>query len=308
MTGTDWILIDTETSGLTRPICCVELGAQRMRGVTPLGDSFRALLNHDVAIDPMAQSIHGYSREFLRRHGGNPEDVHANFIRYAGALPLVAFNLSFDWSRVLAPELERLGLAGDYHPGFCALTLARRCIHETAGHGLHRLRAHFFPYHRGTAHRALDDVALTVRLIAEVLWPRLERAGVRTFAEVATFSKATPLASCRRRLQEVLPRVAGLLAAGSSMTESAEQTTQLEAKVDELAGQSSLEMHDVAALREWLADRRGLQSALAMSCRGLVEISFSASSLPPIDLLRLKGHLTALDPHRFHRSRGIARG
>ena len=32
MNNTDWVLIDTETTGLTAPIMVVELAAQRMRG------------------------------------------------------------------------------------------------------------------------------------------------------------------------------------------------------------------------------------------------------------------------------------
>lgn len=193
----------------------------------PLAEPFRALLNHDVEIDPRAESIHGYSRDFFRQHGGNPMEIHADFFRYAGTLPMVAFDLSFDWARVLAPELARLGIVGRYRPGFCAPTLARRCIHETAGHGLQRLRAHSFRYRRGVAHGALDDVAVTVRLIAEILWPRLERVVARTFSDVATFSKATPLASYRQRLRVGLSNVAGLSSTGSTAPERDEQNAEL---------------------------------------------------------------------------------
>lgn len=294
MTGTDWILLDTETSGLLKPLYCVEIAAQRMRGVTPVGEPFRALLNHDVEIDPRAESIHGYSRVFLRQHGSRPTDVHTDFIRYAEALPIVAFNLSFDWTRVLAPELTRLGLVGRYHPGFCALTLARRCIHETSGHGLQRLRAHFFPYHRGVAHRAMDDVTVTARLIAEILWPRLERAGVLTFSDVATFSKATPLAACRQRLGIGFSALSKPSASQRAVSSCEEQAIELEEKICSLSRLTNLEMQDVAALRQWLADHGVLQSELAMSCRGLLEISFGANTLTPPELERLQSHLGKL--------------
>jgi DNA polymerase III epsilon subunit-like protein len=290
MTDTEWILLDTETSGVVQPIYCVELAAQRMRGISAVGEPFRALLNHEVEIDPMAESIHGYGRRYLQQHGRDPRVVHEEFIRYAGPLPIVAFNLSFDWKRVLAPELERLGLKGEYHPGFCALTLARRCVHETAAHGLQRLRAHFFPYHRGAAHRALDDVAVTIRLVAEVLWPRLERAGIRTFAEVATFSRATPIAECRQRLSYGSSPAAERKAASVPVDLEAELQRQL----GEFAERGSLGMRDVDGLRRWLADHRQLQSDSARGCRGLVEIAFGEDVLMPEDLADLKRRLGRL--------------
>ena len=99
-----WLIVDTETDGVMKPIHAVEIAAQRMRGWRREGEPFGILLNHDVPIDPGAQAVHGYSREFLRRHGVCPYQAHAAFRDYAGDLPLVAYNLSFDWNRVLAPE------------------------------------------------------------------------------------------------------------------------------------------------------------------------------------------------------------
>jgi hypothetical protein len=41
------------------------------------------LLNHDVPIPPEAVAIHGYTQEYLRRHGQAPSHVHAAFRDYA---------------------------------------------------------------------------------------------------------------------------------------------------------------------------------------------------------------------------------
>ncbi len=41
MKKTNWILLDTETTGLTGPIYVVELAAQRMRGWEPDGEPFQ---------------------------------------------------------------------------------------------------------------------------------------------------------------------------------------------------------------------------------------------------------------------------
>src|SRR5437867_3140552 len=126
-----WIAVDTETNGLMPPIYTVEIAAQRMRGWKHSGEPFRTLLNHDVPIDPAAEAMHGYSREFLRHNGSDPRKAHQSFHEYAADLPLVAYNLSFDWDRTLLPEYTRLGVTTTGRKGFCAMTLARRTISET---------------------------------------------------------------------------------------------------------------------------------------------------------------------------------
>lgn len=37
----EWTLIDTETTGIVRPIWAIEIGAQRMQDWAPVGMSFR---------------------------------------------------------------------------------------------------------------------------------------------------------------------------------------------------------------------------------------------------------------------------
>src|SRR5688572_26167550 len=126
-----WVAIDTETNGLMAPIYIVEIAAQKMCGWKRSGEPFRALLNHDVPIDSAAEAMHGYSREFLRLNGSDPRKAHEGFHEYASDLPLVAYNLSFDWDRTLLPEYARLGMPNTGRKGFCAMTLARRTISET---------------------------------------------------------------------------------------------------------------------------------------------------------------------------------
>ncbi len=53
-------------------------------------------------------------------------------------------------------------------------------------------------------------------------------------------------------------------------------------------------MSEVTALRAWLAQQCDIQNELAMSCRGLLEISFSANVLILVERMRLKERLRAL--------------
>lgn len=48
MNDADWILIDTETDGLDKPIYAVDIGAQLMRGWERKGKHFQMFINHDI--------------------------------------------------------------------------------------------------------------------------------------------------------------------------------------------------------------------------------------------------------------------
>jgi DNA polymerase III epsilon subunit-like protein len=196
-----WLIVDTETNGLFQPIYVIEIAAQRMCGWEPVGEPFQVLLNHDVSIDPAAQAVHGYSREYLRQYGEDPHRAHQAFHDYAGTLPIVAYNLAFDWGRVLAPEYKRLGVPASGAKGFCAMTLARRVIEETPNHRLETLK-HHFRLGDERSHRGLNDVLTTVRLFQHVLRERLEGAGIVGFETVARFSRRSPLARCREELRK----------------------------------------------------------------------------------------------------------
>lgn len=201
MKSTSWVLIDTETTGLRSPVRCVEIAAQRMRGMTPEGHLFRRLLNHDVELESGAVRLHGYTREFLAENGEDPMTVYSELATYVGGAPVVSFNLSYDWNRVLRPEYEYLGIDPIGRPGFCALTLARRCLSECDTHKLASLAERYFPGYHSDRHSAEGDVRTTARLIAEVMWPRLERANVVRFDDVLEFSKL-PISKCVERLRE----------------------------------------------------------------------------------------------------------
>ena len=74
MTDNDsWILLDTETTGLAKPVFTVELAAQKMQGWKRDGEPFRRLLNHGCAIPDEAARVHGYTREISERDAPNTD-------------------------------------------------------------------------------------------------------------------------------------------------------------------------------------------------------------------------------------------
>ncbi|ATC62613.1 hypothetical protein CMV30_00735 [Nibricoccus aquaticus] len=185
MKATNWVLIDTETSGIyTNPVYCVEIAAQRMRGLEPDGEPFHAFLNHEAEIELGAERAHGYSREYLRRHGRAPKDVHQDLQSFVGSLPVVAYNFGYDFTRVLIPESQRLGMDWEPNRGFCAMALARRCIPQMHSHKLQILAERFLPDAPPQAHQAKGDVGLTIRLLREVIYPLLENRGHTAFKAI----------------------------------------------------------------------------------------------------------------------------
>ncbi|MHA3774959.1 exonuclease domain-containing protein [Verrucomicrobiota bacterium sgz303538] len=197
-----WLIVDTETDGLFEPVHVVEIAAQRMRGWERDGEPFSILLNYDVPIDPAAQAVHGYTREYLREHGEKPHNAHAAFREYAGDLPVVAYNISFDWNRALEPEYRRLGLPCSGRRGFCAMTLSRRVVREAANFKLETLKDHF-ALNSERSHLGRNDVVTLVNLFERVLAPRLYKAGIVGFEAVAEFSRRTPVAACQEQIHGV---------------------------------------------------------------------------------------------------------
>ena len=179
MKGTRWVIIDTETDGLYEPIHVVELSGQLMNGWDAVGEPFRMLLNHDVPIDPAAVAIHGYTQDYLRKHGHQPERVYELFRDYATDCPLVAHNLSFDWNRCLEPEWMRLGVPQIGQRGFCCMMLARRLVTETQSYRLEVLKE-CFQLTQSRSHQAQNDVLTVVELFQRVYRPRLETAKLDT--------------------------------------------------------------------------------------------------------------------------------
>ena len=202
MNDEQWVIVDTETDGLSNSMHIVEIGAQLMRGWEPCGKPFRVLLNHDVPIPAAAVAKHGYTSDYLCGYGLDPCEAHAEFRDYARGLPIVAHNLNFDWERSFLYEWKQLGLEPAGRRGFCTLMLARRVVFETSRHTLDELRE-CFGLKEVERHSALGDVAALVELSTRVFGPRLDAAGIRGLAEVLRFSRESPVDKCLNRIESL---------------------------------------------------------------------------------------------------------
>jgi DNA polymerase-3 subunit epsilon len=184
-----WILLDSETTGFAKPIYAVEVAAQKMRGWVTDGEPFRRLLNHCCKIPVEASRVHGYTRELVERDGSPPAEVYESFAKYVGKLPVVAYNLDYDWNQVLLPEWKRLGISQIGVPGFCALKLAQRLLDPVpaGNHKLQTLRQYYRLPENG-AHTALGDVLTVIDLMQQVLRPLAEKRGLDTWEKIVAFA------------------------------------------------------------------------------------------------------------------------
>jgi DNA polymerase III epsilon subunit-like protein len=188
MGGMDWTIIDTETTGIASPIYTLEIAAQRMRGLVPVGRPFQVFLNHEVDVPREAQAVHGYSRKYLQEKGISPKQAHHSFAEYVAGTPLAAYNLPYDYDRVLVPEWSRLGLRSNMPRGFCVMRLTQKIFSPSpaGNYKLQSLRAHFRLPER-EAHSALGDVLTVVDLIGSTLSPHLQRLGLADASAISRY-------------------------------------------------------------------------------------------------------------------------
>lgn len=185
-----WLLIDTETTGLTQPIHAVEVAAQTMEGWKPVGEPFRRLINVNAEISSEVSRVHGYTKEILERDGLPPTVVYEQLYEYADGAPVCSYNLKFDYDDVLLREWRRLGIVEILPPGFCLLRLTQRLIDPIASgnHKLQTLRQFYRLPERG-AHTALGDVQTVIDLLTTVLRPMAAELGLHSVEQLKAFTE-----------------------------------------------------------------------------------------------------------------------
>jgi DNA polymerase III epsilon subunit-like protein len=197
----EWILVDTETDGLMSPIFAVEVAAQRFKGFIPDGDPFRIFIDHGIEIPPAATAVHGYTTDFIKKNGVNPQKAYEQLGGYINGAPIASHYLGFDWNRVLYPEWDRLGIKPLGTRGFCTWRLAKRSLPEYPTHKLDFLRDEL-GLKCSKAHSALGDIESVEDLLTRIIFPKLLEKGIKTIDGVVEFSLLHPL-RCRCLIQDL---------------------------------------------------------------------------------------------------------
>ena len=166
----DFVVLDTETTGMPPGGRLVEIGAVRVRGATVTG-RFERLIFPECPIPPEVAAIHGIT-DAMVAEAPPAAEVLPEFFAWAGEAALVAHNVRFD-AAVLASECARAGMLPPSNPTYCTLRAARSLL-KRPSHSLEALvRDLGLP--SAPHHRALADAEHALNL----LWRVQEVAGTR---------------------------------------------------------------------------------------------------------------------------------
>ena len=159
-----YLAIDLEMTGLkVKTDRILEIGALRMENGSPAGE-FSALINPHCVIPADITQLTGITQE-MAENGEELSDVLPRFLEFAGELPLLGHNLSFDYS-FLKQAFVNAKLPFE-RPGIDTLKLSRRFLPKEQKKKLTELRT-LFCIDTGAVHRAVSD-AYAAALVYERL-------------------------------------------------------------------------------------------------------------------------------------------
>jgi len=195
----NWVLIDTETTGLSSSDWTIEVCVQQMRGWSSVGRMKSWLIRVPKRVGRGAFKIHGISNAHLDKHGDEPFDAHEEIIECIDGQPYGAFNLPFD-SRMLSADWDRVKVAKRKRPKpvLCALRLSRLFLQHAPGYSLDTL-ANYYKLKTKPKHRASFDVKSTVELLDRVIKPRAEG---RSFSDLVELCEL-PIKEARNLVQNI---------------------------------------------------------------------------------------------------------
>lgn len=186
----EFVVFDTETSGMPPSGRLVEIGAIRVRGKTVV-DRFQQLVFPESPIPEQVIAIHGIDDSMVAE-APTADTVVADFLRWVDKAPLFGHNVAFD-ARVLAGEAERFDLQLPNVQTYCTLRAARRLL-KRKSHALEAL-VDDLGLPRGLHHRAMEDAEHTLHLywkMQEVLGSDCTEAAFDTGRRLDSYREEQP--------------------------------------------------------------------------------------------------------------------
>jgi len=157
----DFVVLDSETTGLGTPIDFVEVGVLSGRG-EPLFDS---LIKPSCPIEPGASRVHGHTTESLMGERCFVE-VYPDLLDVLWAKRVVVYNAPYDrrvWDTAVRSLGARAALAGELAPWECAMRAFAAYVGERSKRGGYKNQK--LP---GGDHTAIGDARATLRLIERI--------------------------------------------------------------------------------------------------------------------------------------------
>ena len=156
----EFIVFDTETTGMPPGARLVEIGAIKVRGKT-IVERFDELVFPECPIPQEVIDVHGITNKAVS--GARvASEVLPDFFAWAKGLPLVAHNAPFD-AAMLASECARLSIPCPDNPTLCTLQASRKLL-PGQSHSLESLVSDLgLP--AATHHRAGEDASHALNLL-----------------------------------------------------------------------------------------------------------------------------------------------
>ncbi len=158
LSGEEFVVLDSETTGLGNPIDFVEVGVVSCRGEI----LFDSLIEPSCPIDPRASRVHGHTTQSLAGERRFVE-VYPDLLEVLWAKRVVVYNASYDrrvWDVAVGRLGARAALAGALAPWECAMRAYAAYVGERSKRGGYRSQK--LP---GGDHTAIGDARATLRLI-----------------------------------------------------------------------------------------------------------------------------------------------
>jgi DNA polymerase III epsilon subunit family exonuclease len=159
------VALDLETTGLSSmtdkiiELACVKVTADETV-------AYGNLINPGIPIPPFTTKIHGITDEMVK-DAPTVSSVLAEFLSFAGNLPIIAHNAQFDLGFIIA-GLNQSALPVPNSQIFCSCKLSRKTFPEMPNHKLSTL-AEKLQIDLGTHHRAFDDAFSALQIFAKAL-------------------------------------------------------------------------------------------------------------------------------------------
>jgi DNA polymerase-3 subunit epsilon len=154
----NFVVLDSETTGLGTPVDFVEVGVVSCRGET----LFDSLLKPSCPVEPGASRVHGRTTKSLageRRF----HELYPDLLEALWAKRVVVYNAPYDrrvWDAAVGRLGARVELAGELAPWECVMRAYAAYVGERSKRGGYRNQKL-----AGGNHTAIGDARVTLRLI-----------------------------------------------------------------------------------------------------------------------------------------------
>lgn len=159
MISSDFVVFDSETTGLSSPVDFVEVAVVGSTGKT----LFNSLLKPSCRIEAAARAVHGHSAKTLSS-APHFSEVYPDVLEVLYQRRVIVFNASYDrrvWDTAVRHLGARGALAGELPRWECAMRQYARFVGEPSKRGA-SYRPQKLP---GGDHTALGDALATLHLI-----------------------------------------------------------------------------------------------------------------------------------------------